>query len=410
MTIHHRPKDPRYPLSGITVIDFSRVLAGPYCSMCLGDMGAEIIKIERPDGGDDTRRFGPPFLDGQSTYFMSINRNKRSIALDLKHADSKSIIHRLLETADIVLENFRPGTMDKLGFGKADCWAINPKLIYCSISAFGHRGTPEWSSKPGYDLILQGMGGIPSITGTPDGSPAKVGASIADVVSGMNAFSGILLALIGRGQTNEGQHVDISMQEGQLALHTYLASAWLNAGIEPPRNGNRHLSIAPYSTYKAKDGWLNIAVANQKLWALFCEAIARPKLQHDPRFATNVDRVKYIDDLDSVINDALSDQPLSHWIPVLSKHGIPAGPVLSIREALEHPQVSARNLLVSSAMSGGPSFKSVGQAYGIKQNDAAPSTAPKLGENTVAILMENGFTSAQVDAFLASKAVFSLQD
>ena len=398
------------PLHGITVIDFSRVLAGPYCSMCLGDMGADVIKIERPDGGDDTRRFGPPFLDGQSTYFMSINRNKRSIALDLKHPDSKSIINRLLASADIVLENFRPGTMDKLGYGKNECWSINPKLIYCSISAFGHRGNPEWSSKPGYDLILQGMGGIPSITGAPDGSPSKVGASIADVVSGMNAFSGILLALIVRTQTNKGQHVDISMQEGQLALHTYLASAWLNAGLEPPRNGNRHLSIAPYSTYQAKDGWLNIAVANQKLWALFCEAIARPKLQHDPRFATNVDRVKYIDDLDSVINDALSDQPLSHWIPVLNEHGIPAGPVLSIREALEHPQVSARNLLVSSAMNGGPSFKSVGQAYGIKQNDATPATAPKLGENTVEVLMEKGFSSAQVDALLASKAIFHLQD
>ncbi len=409
MTIHHGPKDSSRPLSGITVIDFSRVLAGPYCSMCLGDMGADIIKIERPDGGDDTRRFGPPFLEGQSTYFMSINRNKRSIALDLKHPDSKLIIHRLLETADIVLENFRPGTMEKLGFGKRDCWDINPKLIYCSISAFGHRGTPEWSSKPGYDLILQGMGGIPSITGAPDGAPAKVGASIADVVSGMNAFSGILLALIGRSQTHEGQHVDISMQEGQLALHTYLASAWLNAGVEPPRNGNRHLSIAPYSTYKAHDGWLNIAVANQKLWGLFCAAIAKPELEHDPRFATNVDRVQHIDALDAVINEALGQNTLSHWIPLLSEHGIPAGPVLSIREALEHPQVSARNSLVASSMNGGPNFKSVGPAFGINQESVPSSTAPKLGENTVTILRESGFTSSEVEDFLKSKAAFSLQ-
>lgn len=410
MTIAHGAHDSGGPLSGITVIDFSRVLAGPYCSMCLGDMGANIIKIERPDGGDDTRRFGPPFLEGQSTYFMSINRNKRSIALDLKHPESKPIIHRLLEAADIVLENFRPGTMEKLGFGKADCWTVNPKLIYCSISAFGHRGTPEWSSKPGYDLILQGMGGIPSITGAPDGPPSKVGASIADVVSGMNAFSGILLALIARTQTNEGQHVDISMQEGQLALHTYLASAWLNAGVEPPRNGNRHLSIAPYSTYKAQDGWLNIAVANQKLWGLFCGAIARSELEHDPRFATNVDRVENIDVLDRLINDALSGHPLSHWLMILGKNGIPAGPVLSIRQALEHPQVSARSLLVDSTMTSGPSFRAVGSAFGINSAHTRSSVAPKLGENTIQILTDNRFTASEIDSFLRSKVVFSPED
>jgi crotonobetainyl-CoA:carnitine CoA-transferase CaiB-like acyl-CoA transferase len=407
MTNHRVPNTPKGPLHGITVIDFSRVLAGPYCSMCLGDMGANVIKIERPDGGDDTRRFGPPFLDGQSTYFMSINRNKRSIALDLKHADSKAIINRLLASADIVLENFRPGTMDKLGYGKTECWSINPKLIYCSISAFGHRGNPEWSTKPGYDLILQGMGGIPSITGAPKGSPSKVGASIADVVSGMNAFSGILLALIARGHTHEGQHVDISMQEGQLALHTYLASAWLNAGVEPPRNGNRHLSIAPYSTYQAEDGWINIAVANQKLWSLFCSAIERHDLEHDPRFSTNTARVEHIDALDTIINAALSTHSIEHWIAVLGKQGIPSGPVMSIRQALEHPQVSARNLLVAGVMNGGPAFRSVGPAFGITQPEAPPaSSAPNLGEDTLSILQGCGFSEAEVSAFLADGAAF----
>jgi crotonobetainyl-CoA:carnitine CoA-transferase CaiB-like acyl-CoA transferase len=411
MTNQRSPNTAKGPLNGITVIDFSRVLAGPYCSMCLGDMGADVIKIERPDGGDDTRRFGPPFLDGQSTYFMSINRNKRSIALDLKHPDTKAIINRLLASADIVLENFRPGTMDKLGYGKKECWSINPKLIYCSISAFGHRGNPEWSSKPGYDLILQGMGGIPSITGASDGSPSKVGASIADVVSGMNAFSGILLALIGRAQTNQGQHVDISMQEGQLALHTYLASAWLNAGVEPPRNGNRHLSIAPYSTYQAQDGWINIAVANQKLWSLFCAAIERDDLENDPRFVTNTDRVEHIEVLDTIINQALSAHSIEHWTTALGKQGIPSGPVMSIRQALEHPQVSARSLLVSSVMNNGPAFRSVGPAFGISLAPTDPSSsAPNLGGDTHSVLQGCEFTAAEIATFLATGAAVAAQD
>ena len=279
------------PLEGIRVIDFSRVLAGPYCSMCLADMGADVIKIERIDGGDDTRRFKPPFVDNVSTYFVSINRGKRSLAIDLKNPDSRPIIQKLVTDADVVLENFRPGAMTRLGYGKEQLWAMNPTLIYCSISAFGHRGDPFWSTQPGYDLIIQGMGGIPSITGAPDGPPSKVGASIADIVSGMNAFSGILLALLNRLKVSSGQHIDISMQEGQLALHTYLSTAWLNAGVEPPRNGNRHLSIAPYSTYEAKDGWLNIAVANEKLWRNFCVSIGRNELMDDERFVDNATRV-----------------------------------------------------------------------------------------------------------------------
>ena len=395
----------RKPLSGLRVVDFSRVLAGPYCSMCLGDMGADVIKIERIDGGDDTRRFGPPFLDGLSTYFMAINRNKRSIALDLKHPDSQEVVKRLLASADIVLENFRPGTMKKLGFDKESCWAINPAIIYCSISAFGHRGNPQWSSKPGYDLILQGMGGIPSITGTPDGPPSKVGASIADVVSGMNAFSGILLALIGRSNTGRGQHVDISMQEGQLSLHTYLASAWLNAGIEPPRNGNRHLSIAPYSTYEAADGWLNIAVANEKLWRLFCGALDHEEWASDPRFSANANRVTHINELDQAINQTLAEQPVAHWIERLQSAGIPAGPVFSIRQALEHPQVSARNSVVAGQIGPNTAFRTVNSAFGIRANeDEEPVLAPMLGQHTRDILTECRFSDERIQHLLQTAA------
>lgn len=394
------------PLSGLRVVDFSRVLAGPYCSMCLGDMGADVIKIERIDGGDDTRRFGPPFIDGTSTYFMAINRNKRSLAIDLKADGSRQIIDRLLQSADIVLENFRPGTMNKLGFDKERCWTVNPRLVYCSISAFGHRGDADWSKKPGYDLILQGMGGIPSITGSPEGPPSKVGASIADVVSGMNAFSGILLALLARTKTGQGQHVDISMQEGQLGLHTYLASAWLNAGVEPPRNGNRHLSIAPYSTYEAADGWLNIAVANEKLWGLFCGALGRSDWLSDARFSANANRVKHVDALDQSINDQLATATVAEWTHKLARAGIPAGPVFSIRQALEHPQVRARNALVQASMTNGLTFESVNSAFGIRSHSKSEAvSAPALGEHTNAILLESGFSEQEINAWFANKLI-----
>ena len=390
------------PLTGLRVIDFSRVLAGPYCSMCLGDMGADVIKIERIDGGDDTRSFGPPFVEKVSTYFMAINRNKRSIALDLKSSEARKIVEKLLSSADIVLENFRPGTMRKLGFDKTSCWSINPRLIYCSISAFGHRGDPEWSSKPGYDLILQGMGGIPSITGSPQGPPSKVGASIADVVAGKNAFSGILLALLARTKTHQGQHVDISMQEGQLSLHTYLASAWLNAGVEPPRNGNRHLSIAPYSTYRAADGWLNIAVANQKLWSLFCETLARPQWVKDERFIDNVRRVEHIETLDKLINERLAESPVSEWINRLQDAGIPAGPVFSISQALQHPQVAARQSVVDGMVMNGPHFRAVNSAFGIRTGFSdAVASAPTLGQHTLEILHECDFSPAEIETFLS---------
>ncbi|MCA9524995.1 MAG: CoA transferase, partial [Myxococcales bacterium] len=248
---------PDGPLTGLRVLDLSRVLAGPYCSQALADMGADVIKVEHPRGGDDTRRFGPPFVGGESTYFLSINRGKRSLALDFKHPEGRAVLLRLLDQADVLLENFRPGALERQDLGPAACLARNPRLIYCSVSAFGHAGLPAWSRQPGYDLMVQGLGGIPSLTGPPEAGPSKVGASIADVVSGMYATQGILLALIARQQTGRGQHVDVAMLDGQVSLLTYLASAWLNAGELPGRLGNRHLSVAPYSTFAAADGWLN---------------------------------------------------------------------------------------------------------------------------------------------------------
>jgi crotonobetainyl-CoA:carnitine CoA-transferase CaiB-like acyl-CoA transferase len=371
------------PLSGLKVVDLSRVLAGPFCSMNLGDMGADVIKVERPDGGDDTRSFGPPFYQGVSTYYLAINRNKRSIALDLKHPDGKAVLWSLLKDADILLENFRPGTLDRLGFDYATCRAKNPRLIYCSISAFGHFGTPEWSQKPGYDLIIQGMGGIQSITGSPEGAPSKVGASIADVVAGMNAFTGILLALFARERSKEGQKVDTSMLDGQVSLLTYLATAWLNTGVVPPRLGNRHLSIAPYSTFEASDGWLNVAVANEKLWSTFCEAINRPDMRDDPRFHTNIERVKNVDSLEAELTRILGADRVQNWIERFTAAGIPAGPVLTIDQVLAHAQLVARGML--------PTMQHPTETPG-----SIRRPPPELGEHTTEILLEIGFTKADI--------------
>jgi crotonobetainyl-CoA:carnitine CoA-transferase CaiB-like acyl-CoA transferase len=385
------------PLSGLKVVDLSRVLAGPFCSMNLGDMGADVIKVERPDGGDDTRSFGPPFYQGVSTYYLAINRNKRSIALDLKHPDGKAVLWSLLKDADILLENFRPGTLDRLGFDYATCRAKNPRLIYCSISEFGHFGTPEWSQKPGYDLIIQGMGGIQSITGSPEGAPSKVGASIADVVAGMNAFTGILLALFARERSKEGQKVDTSMLDGQVSLLTYLATAWLNTGVVPPRLGNRHLSIAPYSTFEASDGWLNVAVANEKLWSTFCEAINRPDMRDDPRFHTNIERVKNVDSLEAELTRILGADRVQNWIERFTAAGIPAGPVLTIDQVLAHAQLVARGMLPTMQHPTAGEIRLTGIPHHLTETPGSiRRPPPELGEHTTEILLEIGFTKADI--------------
>lgn len=394
------------PLDGLRVVDLSRVLAGPYCSMCLGDMGADVIKVERPGAGDDTRRFGPPFVGGVSTYYLAINRNKRSIALDLKHPEGKAVLWRLIEGADVLLENFRPGAMERLGFGYAAVAERAPKLVYCSISAFGHHGDPAWTRRAGYDLILQGMGGIPSLTGPPDGAPFKVGASIADVVSGMVAYQGILLALLARHRTGRGQLVDAAMLDGQVSLLAYLATAWLNAGVVPGRVGNRHLSIAPYSTFRTADGWLNLGVANEALWKRFCAALGRPELADDPRFRSNADRVAHIDALDAAIEATLVTAPRDHWVAVFTEAGIPAGPVLTVDQTLAHPQMAARDMVVTLPHPTLGTVTVTGVPTRLSHTPGAVRTPPPmLGEHTDAVLAAHGFDPAAIAALRAAGAV-----
>ncbi|HBW47890.1 TPA: formyl-CoA transferase, partial [bacterium] len=304
-------------LDGIKVLDLSRVLAGPYGTQILADHGAEVWKVEIPGKGDDTRAFGPPFQNGESAYFMSVNRNKRSITINMKSNDGIEIIKNLLLKADVLIENFRPGTLDKFGLDADSALKMNPRLIYCSVSGFGQTG--PWSRKPGYDLAIQGMGGIMSLTGEPDGPPAKVGTSIADIISGIYAAQGILLALVARNKTGRGQKIDISMLDGQISLLTYQAGIYFAEGKSPMRKGNQHPTICPYETFKTKDGYLNLAVGNDKLWLSFCELINRPDLKSDERFTTNPKRVACRNILFPILSEIFSTRSTAKWITLLEK-------------------------------------------------------------------------------------------
>lgn len=365
------------PLDGIRVLDLTRVLAGPFATMGLADLGADVVKVERPEAGDDTRRFGPPFTQGVSTYFLAVNRGKRSIALDLKGDEGKATVRALARVADVVIENFRPGVMDRLGLGAEALRADNPRLIYCSISALG-RERPA----AGYDVMVQGLSGIPTLTG--DGSvPWKCGASIADLVSGMNAVQGILAALVRRERTGEGALVDVSMLDGQLALLTYHASAWLNADTEPRAWGNQHASIHPYGAYPTATGWLILAIGNDALFETLCQTLGTDWHQ-DPRFTRNPDRVAHREALDAVLAPVTRSQPLEHWLTLLESAGIPSGPMSTVPEALtqasllEHPHPGGEGVVRSCA----PGF----------QLDNAPRGAsggpPRIGEHGAAILAE----------------------
>ncbi len=278
------------PLTGLKVVDLSRILAGPFCTMALGDMGADVVKIESPGAGDDTRQWGPPFDNGESAYFLAVNRNKRSLTLNLKHPDGLAILRRLVEGADVLVENFRPGTLARLGLTDEAVFATNPRIVYCSVSGFGQTG-PD-SHRPGFDVVIQGESGLQSLTGFPDGPPTKVGVPMADLVASLMAAQGILLALVARGTTGKGQRVDCSMQDAVLALLSFQAGSYFMTGRTPSRKGNQHPTIAPYETYRTADGYVNVAAGNDALYQKFCDAIGEPALAKDPRFAASAGRVE----------------------------------------------------------------------------------------------------------------------
>ncbi|HUL72684.1 MAG TPA: CoA transferase [Vicinamibacterales bacterium] len=376
------------PLSGVTVLDLSRVLSGPYCTMLAADMGARVIKIEHPVRGDDTRAWGPPFQDGESAYYLSINRNKESVALDFKAPAGRRVLDALLARADVVVENFRPGTLEAQGLGYAALHAVYPRLVYVSISGFGQTGPRR--AEAGYDMVAQAEGGIMSITGLPDGPGVRMGVAIADVAAGMFAFQGLLLALLARARTGQGQHVDVALLDAVLALLSYQAGRYFATGQPPARTGNRHTAIAPYDSFDAADGELILAVGNDDQWQRFCRALELEALAADPRFTTNDQRVVHYAALGPLLAAAIKRWPLERLVASLRAAGVPCGAVRSIAEALGDPQAIARAMVeTTNHPSLGP-IKSLGLPVKLSATPGAVRSAPpRLGEHTHAVLRDD---------------------
>lgn len=373
------------PLHGICVLDLTRVLAGPYCTMMLGDMGAEVIKVEEPGKGDDTRAFGPPFVGGEAAYYLSVNRNKKSLTLNLKHPEAKPIIKRLIRWADVLVENFRPGAMERLGLGYEAVRRLNPRLVFCSISGFGASG-PE-AGRPGYDLIVQGESGLMDLTGDPDGPPYKVGTAVADLVSGIMAAHGILLALYARKRTGRGQLVEVAMLDVMAGLLAYNSGIFFATGQSPTRCGNQHPTIVPYGTFRAADGWLNVGVANDSLWVRYCRVIERLDLADDPRFKTAPNRVENREALLPILSEIMARRTRSEWIARLDVAGVPCGRIRNVGEVLTSPHMKARGKIVTLPHPTAGEVTVTGLPIDLSGTPGAVRSAPPiLGQHTDEIL------------------------
>ena len=374
------------PLSDLTVIDLSRVLAGPYATMVLADLGARVIKVERPDGGDDARAYGP-FIKGHSAYFASINRGKQSIALDLKSPQDRVIFEALLEKADVLIDNYRPGVMARLGYGWEGLAARYPRLIHAATSGFGQTG-PD-SQKAAYDMVVQAMGGIMSVTGHPGGPPTRVGTSVGDITAGLFTVIGIMAALHDRDRTGKGQFVDVAMLDGQIAILENAIARYAATGQSPGPLGARHPSITPFAAYSCADAPIVIAAGNDQLFAALQQALG---LADDPRFGSNEARTTHAEELAAVLEEVLLTQPVAHWLPKLEAAGVPCGPLNTIGQALANPQVKARNMVVHTALPDGTPLIAAGNPIKLSAH-ADPATrapAPDLDADRAAILKELG--------------------
>ena len=394
------------PLDGIVVLDLTRILAGPYMTQLLGDYGAEIIKVERPGLGDDTRRWGPPFVKdaegrdtSESAYYLCANRNKRSIAVDLSTPEGAETVRRLAARADVLAENFRPGSLAKYGLDYESLKAVNPRLIYCSISGWGQTGPNR--EKPGYDLMAQGFGGIMSLTGEPDGEPMKVGVAVADVVCGLYAATAILAALHHRERTGEGQHIDIALVDTQVSWLINAGLYYLTSGEEPPRLGNAHPNIVPYQVFPCADGHVIIAVGNDAQFARFCAFIGRESLAQDPRFATNAARVRNREALIPLITEALKGLRRDEIVKGLEAIGVPAGPVNRLADVFASDQVAARGMKIAMPhpLAGSGHVTLIGNPVKFSATPVTYRRPPPLcGEHTEEILKEFGLTETKTDA------------
>ena len=373
------------PLAGIRVLDLTRVVAGPYCSMFLGDLGAEVVKVEQPGAGDDTRGWGPPFAGGESAYFLCINRNKQSLTLDLKSPRAVEVLRELAKVADVIIENFRPGTMERLGLGEKELRELNPRLIFASLTGFGADG--PMSDWPGYDLIVQAWGGLMSITGTPDGEPVKVGVAIIDLVAGLMLGKAITAALFAREKIGVGQRIDTSLLEAEVASLINVGSNYLVGGKIPARWGNAHPNIVPYQNFKTSDGYLVIGVASEVIWKRFCQAIGRAWLIDDSRFADNSKRVENRAELIGLLAEIFLQRGNDSWFQLLTDAEVPCAPVQSIDQVFQAPQVLHRDMLMEVEH---PTAGKVRMAGIPVKFSVTPSSVrmppPLLGEHNSAVL------------------------
>ena len=388
------------PLDGLRVVDLTRVLAGPFCSMLLGDMGADVIKVEEPGAGDDARGWGP-FVGSWSSYFLGVNRSKRSLALDLKSPHGADALRRLLARSDVFIENVKPGSLEKLGFAWASVHAINPRLVHCTISGYGQTGPLRY--RTGYDPIIQAESGFMDITGTADGPPVRAGVAVTDYLAGLYAFSGILLALRNRDRTGNGEHVDVALFDSMLSTLSMPAGIVQATGTTPHRVGNDHPSIAPYEGLRTRDGFVMIAAANPRLWKQLCAAVEVPHLVEDSRFLTNTDRVRNRAALKSELEGAFANYSVDDLIARLHKAAVPCGIVRTVADALGDPQVAARQMLLDFGDPEMGGVRVLGNPIKLSENGAQPNRRPpRLGEHTREILEELGYSAAEVATFATS--------
>jgi crotonobetainyl-CoA:carnitine CoA-transferase CaiB-like acyl-CoA transferase len=383
------------PLAGLEVIDLSRVLAGPLCTQTLGDLGAEVIKVERPGEGDDTRNWGPPYAGPLSAYFVGVNRNKRSLTLDLSHEQGKAVLDRLIRGGDVLVDNFKQGTLQRWGFD--DAWFEDnaPGVIRCSITGYGSSG-PK-SDAPGYDFILQAETGLMAITGEVDGSPMKLGVAIVDICTGMQATIAILAALEARRRTGRGQRCEVNLHDTGLHLLANVAANHLVSGEEPGRYGNGHPNIVPYRTYPAADGDLALAVGNDRQFAVLATEVGHPEWVEDHRFATNPERVRHRELVDSMVADVLAARTRQEWVEVFDRAGIPSGPINRVSEALSSPQTRARGMVVEMEHSVGGQLRMLGLPIGLSDTPASiRHEPPALGADTETVLEELGYSPDEI--------------
>ena len=398
-------------LAGVRVLDLTRVLAGPWCTQVLADLGADVIKVERPGSGDDTRGWGPPFLkDGEgnetpeSAYYLCANRNKRSLTVDLSSAEGQAVIRRLAMRSDVLVENFKVGDMARHGLDAATLRAAHPRLVYCSITGFGQDG--PYAQRAGYDFAVQGLGGLMSVTGAADGEPQKVGVAVADLFTGMYATVAILAALRHRDATGEGQAIDMALLDAQVAMLANLGSHYLVGGEVPARQGNAHANIVPYQVFAVADGHIIVAVGNDRQFARLCELLGLAALGQDARFATNAGRVRHRDALIPVLQSVFRARGRHAWLTVLEAAGIPCGPVNDLAEVFADPQVRARGMIVETAHPQVDTVPLVGSPLKLSATPVEPPRAPPmLGEHTFDVLREAGFSENEIATLRANGAV-----